>query len=485
MYDETMHVLFVTSEVAGFFKLGGLADVSAALPPALTAQGVSVTVSLPFYKTIDVTGVKGVGELAVDYRGKREIVFLFTKQWSTDGGDPVRLLLFRHPMLDEYQSPTIAETFAFYSKVISTFYLYSKDLLKPPVDIIHCHDWHTALVPLLLGESNKRHHQKDTIQSQAVHTIVTIHNLLYKGVANIDIADYLDAPCELFHVMKKGPHESFSFLREGLEHADAITTVSPTYAKEIIAAAHHDALGDVLPRRRATVTGILNGIDEHQWNPATDQALAYHYTEETASAIKPRLKKSLQDALGLPKEEAIPLLGFVGRIEPRQKGIDIVIEALKDILPTKTFQMVILGTGDARSITELKALARQHKKYLAMVHAFDDGLARRIYGGSDVFLVPSRFEPCGLTQMIAMRYGSVPLVRQTGGLADTVTEGITGFVFEPYSGHALASTIKRAILVWNSDKAAWKSLVCEGMRQDFSWDGRAREYIALYRKLIL
>ena len=475
-----MHILFVTSEVAGVFKIGGLADVSLSLPLALERKGIHVTVALPFYKDIDVSGVKGVGELAVDFAGNREIVFVFSKILGTSGGT---LLLFRHPRLHSYHGSDIEEAFAFYSKVISTFYLYGTHLLKYPVDIVHCHDWHTGLIPLLIGERNKIVREKETLQSKEVKTIITIHNLLYQGVAKEDVIQDLGVPRDVFHIQKGKRGAAVSFLREAFEYADRITTVSPTYAKEIIEKSHHDALGNVLQRRRSTIAGILNGIDEGTWNPKSDTALAQSYDRTTVFLVKPALKAHLQKEAGLPAEH-VPVFGFVGRIEPRQKGIDIVIEALADLLTTTPMQVVILGTGEPATVGALMQLTKKHRDKLAFVHAFDDGLARRIYAGSDVLMVPSKFEPCGLTQMIAMRYGTIPLVRATGGLVDTVADGTTGFVFDRYAGSDLARAMMRAHALWFGDRRAWKKLVQTVMEEDFSWDKSARTYIALYRKMI-
>ena len=475
-----MHILFVTSEVAGIFKIGGLADVSLSLPLALAAKGIHVTVALPFYTDIDAGEVKGAGELAVDFAGKREIVFIFEKQLGKTGGT---LLLFRHPRLLDYHAAPIEETFAFYSTVISTFYLHGSHLSKYPVDVVHCNDWHTGLVPLLIGENNKIRHTKETLQSEGAKTIITIHNLLYQGVAGVNMIKYLNAVSGLFHV-KEGSHGgSISFLREAFEYADAITTVSPTYAKEIVQKSHHDALGDVLQRRRGNIAGILNGIDEAAWDPKKDPAIHQSYDRATVLAVKPKLKAQLQKEVGLSGED-VPVFGFVGRIEPRQKGIDIVIEALNELLRSTPMQVVILGTGEPESVRALMHVAREHKDKLSFVHAFDDGVARRIYAGADVLLVPSKFEPCGLTQMIAMRYGTIPLVRSTGGLADTVTDGVTGFVFDEYSGRALSGAIERAHALWFSDRPAWHALMHTVMRQDFSWDRSAGEYIALYKRLL-
>jgi starch synthase len=473
-----MHVLFVTSEVAGIFKLGGLADVSLSLPIALARAGVKVTIALPFYRSIGISDVKGVGEMAVDYGKERELVFIFSKQSHVKN---LTLLLFRHPRLNDYHSKSIEETFAFFSKVVSTFYFYNLQLSEDPVDIVHCHDWHTALVPMLIGESNKLH-KNETLQSQKVRSVFTIHNLLYQGVVKESIAEDLHAPRALFHELSGSHRGKFSMLREGLEYADCISTVSPTYAKEIVAMSHQDAIGDVLERRKHAVIGILNGIDIDLWNPVHDAALPHTYTIHTVFSEKPKLKKLLQREVGLPETD-VPLFSFVGRIEPRQKGIDIVIESLRKLGGMSKFQAVFLGTGDAKSVRELRKLAREHKKNIAFVHAFDEVLARRMYAGSDAFLVPSKFEPCGLTQMIAMRYGTVPVVRATGGLVDSVRDGENGIVFGPYSAHALSEAILRVCALRESAPSVWKRLILAGMHEDFSWDKSARAYISLYKKL--
>ncbi len=475
-----MHILFVTSEVAGVFKLGGLADVSLSLPLALGRRGIKVTVCLPFYKTIDSVGVKGVGELAVDFDGVREFVFLFSKPLGVPG---VELLLFRHPRLNEYQGSSITETFAFYAKAISAYYSTGAHLTREPIDIVHCHDWHTALVPLLIGENNKLKAHAPTIQSKQAGTIITIHNLLYQGVEEESIADSLNAPRELLHTMGSGHKTTISFLREGLEYADVVTTVSPTYAKEIVGMHDTGHLGNVLQKRKADVIGILNGIDEWIWDPTRDSALPGMYGPSTVFDVKPQNKAKLVHELRLTQTR-VPLFGFVGRLEPRQKGIDILIASLKELLPRNLFQMVLLGTGDKESVEELKALSTKYSDSLIIVDRFDDLLAHRIYSGADVLLVPSKFEPCGLTQMIAMRYGTVPLVRQTGGLADSVVDGQTGFFFKNYTSSALTECMLRVIGIWEKDQKLWGDIMKRAMKADFSWEKSAKEYIQLYTRVI-
>jgi starch synthase len=479
MYDRYMHILFVTSEVAGIFKIGGLADVSLSLPLALERSGISVTVTLPFYKKISTSGVRGAGQLAVDFKGKREIVFIFSRPLDHTGGT---LLLFRHPLLDDYHAAPIEETFAFYSKVISTFYLYGSHLLEKPVDIVHCHDWHAALVPLLIGEESKVHARKETIQSTKISTIITIHNLLYQGVAGIEVSDYLNAPRSLFHIVRRGTHPRISFLREGLEYADMVTTVSETYAGEIAGRATIGAIGDVLHRRKDKVRGILNGIDTRLWDPASDRALPHTFTPRTVFTVKPRLKGLLQKEVGLP-QVPVPVFGFIGRLEPRQKGIEIILEAMDLLFPNQPLQIVILGTGSKKAMETISVYAKKYHRTFAFLPKFDENIARRIYAGSDILLVPSKFEPCGLTQMIAMRYGTVPLVRATGGLLDSVKDGKTGFVFDRYRGITLSQTILRALTAWQNT-GDFRGLIKNCMDEDFSWEESAGRYGTLYRSLL-
>jgi len=473
-----MHVLFVTSEVAGLFKIGGLADVSDALPKALSELGVTVTVALPFYASIDIKGCTGVGELSVDYAGDRETVELFTYPIA----DRASVLLFRHHRLLDYHKAPIEETFAFFSKAVATFFMENAVAGNNPIDIVHCNDWHTAVVPTLIGESNKTLHGSGTVQSGGVKTVITIHNLMYQGVVDVCVIDHLGAPRGIFHIVKKGTKERVSLLRSGLECADVITTVSPAYAKEITLQKHRDSLGDVFARRKDKVVGILNGIDTRSWDPSRDASLAQTYNASAVFEGKTMMKRVLRQATGLPGGP-VPVFGFVGRIEPRQKGIDLVMKAIGQFHPDGKYQIVILGTGEKHTETELANMVKQFPLSVAFVNGFNETLARKIYAGSDMFLVPSKFEPCGLTQMIAMRYGTVPVVRKTGGLADTVDDDKTGFVFTSYSPRSLVDAMKRAIHAWETPNV-WKVIVHRGMEADFSWKRSAGLYVDLYKSLL-
>jgi starch synthase len=348
-------------------------------------------------------------------------------------------------------------------------------------DIIHCNDWHTAILPVLLGENDKtRKKQPVTLQGEAVKTILTIHNLLYQGVIPASLIQSIGLPLSLFEKIPSPEGGVINCFREGLEHADVVSTVSPSYAKEIMTPEFGPHIYDALRKRHAPVVGILNGIDTDVWDPKTDQFLVKNYSLRTVKAGKATNKERLQKAVGLPVSDVM-LFGFVGRIEPRQKGIDLIMKAVRQ-LPKQSFQVVLLGTGNKKQMKELSLLdgLNDHVSY---IETFDERLARKIFAGSDCLLVPSKFEPCGLTQMIAMRYGTIPLVRKTGGLADSVTDGKTGFVFDEYRVEDLCKKMWRAITLREDELKKWHAMVTRVMKEDFSWVRSAKEYLEVYKKL--
>ncbi len=474
-----MKVLFVTSEIATLYKRGGLADVSYALPVALSNQGINVSVAMPFYESISTKDVVCIGQLALDYDRRRELVFVFR---TTLPHSHVRVYLFRHPFLNVYDEAHIAERFAFFSKSVAQLALYSQETLGGPYDIIHCNDWHTALIPLLIGESSKvGYRERETIQSLRAKTVLTIHNLLYNGETGFSITLKLGFPKSLFHPFMTPLGRAVRLLTEGFEYADIVTTVSPTYAKEIARGTHGKRVVEVFKRRNDTIVGILNGLDTNLWDPKSDPSLPVHYHPESAAPAKAKIKSLLQQAVRLPQSN-VPLFGFVGRLEKRQKGLDLIARAITK-LPGEDYQLVLLGTGQKSLVSQFEKLAQKHHN-IAFIHTFDERLARRIYAGSDVMLVPSKFEPCGLTQMIAMRYGTLPLVRKTGGLADTVSDGRTGFVFGPYTSTALAAKMYEAIRLYRNRPRQFASMMKAAMKVDFSWQHQVKEYIALYKRLV-
>ena len=481
-----MRVLFVTSEVATLFKLGGLADVSYALPTALKKIGVDITIALPYYASIKLKKSRCIGPIAVSFDKKRELVFIFKTQLA---GVPV--FLFRHPMLNEYRAHAdklLQTRFAFFSQTVAT-YVTVAAMRGERYQIVHANDWHTALLPLLLGESpkvffriNGEINGLETLQAAEIDTILTIHNPVYHGIVKAKLAKQIFLDTRQFHILKDGGTPYINMLREGIEYADVMTTVSPTFAREMIHGSYGPHVTGMLQRRKDKIIGILNGIDTTLWDPRIDHNLPRRYSIATVHRVKPFIKKHLQRALRM-SEADVPLFGFVGRLESKQKGIDILLGAIEPLLAARAIQVAILGTGNKKLVKAIRALTKTYKRSIAFTHTFDERLARRMYAGCDVMVIPSRFEPCGLIQMIAMRYGTIPLVRKTGGLADTVSDGKTGFVFGPYTKTALRRAIERAIAKKYKDPAGWSKMILRVMRQDHSWTKSARAYKKLYDKL--
>ena len=484
-----MRVLFVTSEVATLFKLGGLADVSYALPAALKRIGVDIAIALPYYTSIKIKKSRCIGPIAVSFDKMRELVFIFK---AILPGTRVPVYLFRHPLLNEYRAHAdklLQTRFAFFSQAVAT-YITVAAMRGERWPIIHCNDWHTALLPLLLGESPKVFFRTngdtpglETLQAQEVDTILTIHNPVYHGIAKPKLADQISLDKRQFHILKDGGTPYINLLREGIEYADVMTTVSPTFAREMLRGNYGPHVTGMLNRRKNKIIGILNGIDTTLWNPRTDRHIPRRYTIATVHTVKPFIKGQLQRALRLPQEDKT-LFGFVGRLDPRQKGMDILLGAVEKLLAKESLQLVVLGTGNQKIVKAIRNIAKKYKNSVAFVHTFDERLARRMYAGCDVMVVPSRFEPCGLIQMIAMRYGTIPLVRKTGGLADTVTDGKTGFVFGPYTKTALREAMVRAINRKYKDPGFWNKMITRVMRQDHSWAKSARAYKRLYQTLV-
>lgn len=473
-----MRVLFVTSEYAPLFKLGGLADVSAALPRALANLRETVDVVLPFYEAIKVPHITCLGSIAVPSAGATELVFVF-------GFSPekrLRVLLLRHPHLNDYHTRDMVRTFAFFSQTVACLVRNIRMLADAPYHVIHCNDWHTALVPVLLGEESKAGKEKERAEAKEIHTILTIHNPLYQGVVRAASLVKLGVRRTDFIPVGRGKKTRVNLLTEGLARADVMSTVSPTFARELAREKRWGMVSTVFRKRRDKVVGILNGIDRDTWDPGTDQSLTVRYDAKSAIAAKAQNKAALVTELGLTGG-AVPLVAFIGRLDVNQKGVGILLTSLRRLLPSNSFEMVMLGTGKDEIEKSITKLAHAHSSGFAFLPRFDERLARRIYAGADIMVVPSKFEPCGLIQMIAMRYGTVPVVRKVGGLADSVIDNKTGFVFVPYSAEALTLTLKRSIQTWQKNRKTWHALVARIMQQDFSWEASARSYITLYKRL--
>ena len=478
-----LRVLFVTSECAPLIKVGGLGDVSAALPAALRAIGIDVRVLLPGYAAV-MSRVGASAPLAsLEILGHRARLL----DARLASGVPLIVLdcpaLFQRsggPYQDEagVDWPDNAMRFGVLSRTAAMLGCAASPLGWQP-DVVHLNDWPAALAAAYL---HYEHGRRST-------SIVTIHNLAFQGNFEPGVLRHLQLPAESYAAEGLEFHGLVSFLKAGLHYADAITTVSPTYAQEI----QHEATGagmhGILRHRSLALTGILNGIDTNEWDPAADPWLPAHYSAGTL-ARKADVKRALASRLGLGAiSPAVPLLGFVGRLT-HQKGTDLLVAAAPDLLAMNT-RLVVLGSGAREQQDALRELADRYPGMVSTTFGFDEPLAHLIEGGADLFIMPSRFEPCGLNQMYSQRYGTPPVAHATGGLADTIVDcteqtlaagTATGFLFRELSARALVAAVARALDVYRTPER-WRSLQRSGMAQDFSWTRPARQYAALYRQL--
>jgi len=477
-----MELLFVASEVAPWSKTGGLGDVAAALPAALARRGHRVRVVTPRHGGID-PGRAGLARLEVTLRARDERCGL----WVHAGG-PGRPEVFflEHEQLFGSRRGLYGEGGRDHPDNPRRFAFLSRAALDLPralgwrPEVVHLNDWQAALAAWMLrGE-----HGTDPFLAGA-RSVFTIHNLAYQGIFPKGWMPELGLPWEIFRFDRGVEfHDQLNVMKAGLVFADALTTVSPTYAREILTVEGGYGLDTVLRRREADLQGILNGIDVREWDPATDPNLPSHFRRGDLRG-KARVKRALQRELGLPEDAAVPLLAFVGRLAP-QKGVDLLEGALPALLDGGA-QLALLGSGDPGPEARLAAASRERPDRLAVRLGFDEGLAHRIEAGADVFLMPSRFEPCGLNQMYSLRYGTPPVVRAVGGLADTVEDWDggrrgTGFLFQELTPGALLAATGRATAAWR-DRRAWRGIQSRGMAIDFSWERSAERYEALYRSL--
>jgi starch synthase len=460
-------VLFAAPECAPLTKTGGLGDVAGALPAALRAIGVDVRILLPAYGALPGREVAHMEVLGKSVR------ILESKLPSG-----VPLYLLDCPQLyirngGPYQTgegedwPDNALRFGVLSRVAALLGGASSPLAWR-ADVVHCNDWPTALAPVYLQR-----------EPGAAASLLTVHNLAFQGLFEAAALGELGLPASDFSVEKLEFYGRLSFLKGGLACAGAISTVSPTYAGEIQGEAQGCGLDGLLRQRSEDLSGILNGIDTLAWDPAGDTLIASNYDAATLDEKRGN-RTALRRRMGLRAEEGVPLIGMVGRLT-HQKGIDLVIAAAEDLLGLPA-QLVVLGKGDRVHEHALAALAARHPGQVAVATGFNEELAHLIEAGADLFLMPSRFEPCGLNQMYSQRYGTPPVARATGGLADTIVDGGTGFLFDRPEGAALVAAVRRAVAAWR-DAARWRAIQRAGMARDFSWSEAARRYADLYLRL--
>ena len=475
-----MKVLFTVSEIAPWIKTGGLGDVAAALPAAMHAAGLDVRLLAPAYPALKAAFPDASPLAEFSALGHNVILRVAT----TSQGVPLYLLerddCFGRPG-NPYLAPDGAEwpdnalRFGLLSRVAALL-ASSDSLLAWRPDILHCNDWQTALAPAYL-------HYLPTAAAAA--SVVTIHNLAFQGLFGRDLLPALELPEDAWAMDGVEYHGYLSFLKAGLQYADAITTVSPAYAQEIQTPAGGMGLDGLLRYRADRLSGILNGIDTTQWNPADDPYLAAPYDAGHIDA-KTGNKAALRTELGLAAAD-MPLIGIVSRFT-EQKGLDLVADIANE-LAALPVQLAVLGNGMPEMEAAFRAMAGRWPGQFAVHVGFDERLAHRIEAGADIFLMPSRFEPCGLNQMYSLRYGTLPIVRATGGLADTVidagdTRRGNGFVFGPATPAALLATLRRAAALWRDNPRRWETLQRRGMSADFSWRAPAQCYANLYHTLL-
>jgi starch synthase len=480
-----MKILFVASECVPFCKTGGLADVVGALPKELRKKRHDIRIMLPKYKAIrgQEFNIKETGEVVRIPIGTR-IETGDVRVSKTEKGVPVYFInhegyfgrsgLYRS---SEGDYPDNAERFGFFSRAV----LEACKAINFRPDVIHCHDWQTGLVPAFL----RVHYATDAF-FQHTATVFTIHNIAYQGVFPKDILPALGFTWSEFTMDKMEFYDHVSFLKAGLTYADKLTTVSPTYARQIQNAPEFGrGMEGTLRARARDLDGILNGLDLDEWNPAQDPFLAKPYHIDSREGRKD-CKASLQQHLKLTKSPRTPLLGLVARLD-QQKGIDLLAQIVPELME-QGVQIVILGQGDPVLLERMERFEQQYPRAFRIRSDFNEPLAHHIYGGSDVFLMPSRFEPCGLGQLIAMRYGSIPVVMNTGGLSDTVipigpNDTGTGFVFYETTAQALHTSIRQALKMY-TDETAWNRLQTRAMQTHFSWEESAQRYVDTYRRAL-
>lgn len=483
---DKLKICLASSELTPLAKTGGLADVNVALAVYLHQQGHDIRVLIPFYPSIDRNGlniesVAGLQNLSIAI-GPTEFHYSIDRGVLPESGLPVYLL----------RCPTLYDRETIYTTSIDEhlrFILLSRvaiemcQRMRFAPDIFHCHDWHTALIPLFL----RTIYDWDTLFTNT-RSVLTIHNIGYQGIFSADIIGDLNLDgAEHFLHQDDLAHGFINFLKTGLLFANLLTTVSPTYASEIQGPEYGMGLDHILRNRSDAVVGILNGVDYVEWDPETDPMIAQNYSCRDLSGKK-FCKQVLMNELGLAGGSKQPVIGMVSRLV-EQKGIDLMERVLPTLLAQKNFSLAVLGSGERRYEGFFESLQHANRTRVSFYRGYNNKLAHWIEAGSDMFLMPSIYEPCGLNQMYSLKYGTVPIVRETGGLADSVQqidvekESGTGVLFRDYDETGLTWAISRALEVFKN-KALWKKVMLNGMAKDFSWEQQGEEYVTLFRRLV-
>ncbi|NOU77680.1 glycogen synthase GlgA [Paenibacillus sp. LMG 31459] len=472
-----MKVLFAAAEAHPFIKTGGLADVIGALPKALKAAGVDVRVILPKYKGIAEKYSSQMEHVAVlevpigwrnQYCGIERIVFEGVPVYFIDNE-----YYFGRDGIYGYMDD--GERFAFYNRAV----LECLPAINFQPDVLHCHDWHAAVIPLLL----QAHYRHNPFYSE-MRTVFTIHNLLYQGVFPYSVlGELLGLGDSYFPGVEY--YGNVNYMKGGIVYSDHVTTVSPTYADEIRTPYYGYGLDGLLTSRSDALSGIVNGIDTKSYNPASDPSIFTRYRSNLVKKAENKL--GLQQELGLPVAPYIPMVAMVTRLVD-SKGLDLLTRVLDELLYYDDIQFVLLGTGDEVYERWFREAQWRYPTKLSSQILFNDALSRKIYAASDLFLMPSKFEPCGISQLLALRYGSIPVVRETGGLNDTVhayneeTGEGNGFTFKDYNAHDMMHTLRRAVSFYHKPEH-WKKVAKNAFTGDYSWNVSAQQYIDIYNKI--
>jgi len=470
MKKQKLKILMASAEIAPFAKVGGLADVVGSLPPALKKLDCDVRLILPLYgniklKSYKVKKLKDIIEICSG--GKTRKIEIWESKLP-NSSVPVYFI-----EEEEYFSPNEvyskknnSERFLFFSLAV----LHGLPHIGFQPDIIHCHDFHTALIPDLLKAGRHEYYKNSK-------TLYTIHNLNYQGKSEIEVLKTGNlSKHSLKSLTKDAQDGDINFMVQGILNSDLVNTVSPTYAREIATSFYGAGLEEIIRKNKRKFSGILNGIDIDFFDPAKDKFIKKRYSIKSLNK-KIKNKFALQKKLGLSKNKNIPIVSIVSRLV-WQKGLELITKDLIEL----DCQFVFLGSGQKKYENHLKKFAKKYPDRVSTNIMFDEKLAHLIYAGSDIFLMPSRFEPCGLGQMVAMRYGTVPVARKTGGLADTVTSNV-GFGFTEFAEEAFYGAVRRSLNTFYNNPKKWRKIQMNGMNKDFSWNKSAKEYLKLYKKL--
>jgi starch synthase len=500
-------VLHAVSEVVGFAKTGGLADVAGSLPRVLASRGYQCAVILPLYccarhgpipaAPTEHRFLVPVGDREVPGRlwratlpGSEVPVYLVEQAELFERDDPAAgrgLYQYQDPASEKVDYPDNCQRFVFFSRAV----LEALPLLDFWPAIIHAHDWQTGLVPVYLKELYVRQPPWAVrARYEKIRTVFSIHNMAYQGIFPAEMYPLTGLDDRLFNYEELEYFGQFNCLKAGIVFGDWLTTVSPTYAREIQTPYYGHGLHGVVRQHSQRLTGIVNGVDYDVWDPARDPHLASRYDSETVSQGKALCKAELQKHYRLPQQPRTPLLGMVSRLVD-QKGVDLVVAAAPALL-ARDVQLVVLGEGNPLYHEQLRQLQARYPQRVGLTLGFDEPLAHQIEAGADIYLMPSQYEPSGLNQLYSLKYGTVPVVRRTGGLADTIVDvtpatlaagTATGFAFVPYAEQALIETIERAVDCYRNQPMTWLQIQRRGMQQDWSWQRSAAEYEKIYERL--